>query len=90
MPKMIVTHPVVDLDRWLAGKAERAGALQGASGRNVTDHVALDGSNNIAVSFEVDDVGPIQEGLAAPPPEWAALMEKHGVLPPFAMYVQAD
>ncbi len=24
MPRLLVTHAVVDIDRWLAGKAERA------------------------------------------------------------------
>ena len=26
MPKMVVTHAVVDIERWLQGKAERAAA----------------------------------------------------------------
>ena len=27
MPKMVVTHAVVDIERWLQGKAERAAIL---------------------------------------------------------------
>jgi hypothetical protein len=49
IPKMVVSHAVVDIDRWLQGKAERA-AVIGAYATNVTDHVAADGSNNIAVT----------------------------------------
>ena len=49
MPKMVVSHAVVDIDRWLQGKAERA-AVIGEYATNVTDHVAADGSNNIAVT----------------------------------------
>lgn len=30
MPKMVVTHAVLDVDRWLQGKAERV-ALLGAA-----------------------------------------------------------
>ena len=28
MPKMVVTHAVVDIEKWLRGKAERAGAYR--------------------------------------------------------------
>ena len=41
MPKMVVTHAVVDVERWLKGKAERAAAI-GPFATNVTDHVAAD------------------------------------------------
>jgi hypothetical protein len=45
MPRMVITHDVADIDRWLKGKAERAAAI-GSAGTNVTDYVALDGSNH--------------------------------------------
>jgi hypothetical protein len=63
MPKVVLTHAVVDIDRWLKGKAERAAAI----GSNVVDYVAEDGSNNIAVSAEVGDLAALQAMLAAPP-----------------------
>ena len=28
MPKVVMTHAVVDVERWLKGKAERAGGTQ--------------------------------------------------------------
>ena len=49
MPRVVITHAVLDIDRWLQGKAERAAAIESGSGSNVTDYVAHDGSNNIAV-----------------------------------------
>jgi hypothetical protein len=49
MPKLVVVHAVADTERWLQGKAERAEAI-GAAGTNVTDCVAADGSNNVAVT----------------------------------------
>jgi hypothetical protein len=86
MPKLVITHAVQNIDQWLAGKAERE-ALLGAAGRNVTDHVAMDGSNQAAVSLEVDDVAAVQAMIAAPPPEVAEAMQKHGVMPPLTIYV---
>jgi len=44
---MVITHDIVDIDRWLKGKVERATAI-GSTGTNVTDYVALDGSNHVA------------------------------------------
>jgi hypothetical protein len=90
MPKIVVTHAVVDIDRWLKGKAARAAAIESVSGSNVTDYVAQDGSNNIAVTADVRDVDAVRAMLAAPPPEVAATMEEHGVVPPFTAYFEAD
>ena len=36
MPRVVVTHAVEDLERWLQGKAERAAALEAGTGSNVT------------------------------------------------------
>jgi hypothetical protein len=87
MPRMVITHEVVDIERWLAGKAERAAAL-GSVGTDVTDHVALDGSKRIAVSATIHDVDAVRALLDAPPPEVAAQMEAHGVLPPLTAYIE--
>ena len=90
MPRIVITHAVVDIDRWLKGKEGRAAAIESGSGRNVTDYVAQDGSNNIAVTADVDDVECFQAMLASPPPEVAARMEEHGVVPPLTTYVEAS
>jgi hypothetical protein len=87
MPRVVITHDVVDLDRWLEGKAERQAAIS-AIGANVIDTVALHGSNKIAVTFETNDLAAVQAMLASPPPEVGALMEKHGVIPPFTAFVE--
>jgi hypothetical protein len=80
MPRMVITHDVVDIDRWLKGKLERAAAI-GSAATNVTDYVALDGSNHVAVTADIDDLDAAQALLASPPPEVAAQMESHGVRP---------
>ena len=87
MAKMVITHSVVDIERWLAGKAERAATI-GAFATNVRDYVAADGSNNIAITADVHDVAGAQAMMAAPSPQAAAAMERHGVTPPIAAYIE--
>ena len=87
MPKMVITHGVIDVERWLKGKSERANAIGAMGGTNVVDHVAEDGSNTVAISADVEDVAIVMATLASPPPEMAAAMESHGVLPPVTAYV---
>jgi hypothetical protein len=87
MPKMVVTHAVVDIDRWLQGKAERA-ALIGKVASNVTDYVAADGSNNIAVTADIHDMEGLQALMSSPSPEDAAAEERHGVIQPIFAYIE--
>ena len=89
MPKVVITHAVEDIDRWLQGKAERAEAIESGTGSNVTDHVAQDGSNNIAVTADVADTEAMKSMLAAPPPEVVARMEAHGVVQPLRLYIES-
>lgn len=49
MPRIVLTHRVVDVERWLKGKGERAAAIA-SFGSDVTDYVAMDGSNQVAVT----------------------------------------
>lgn len=87
MPRIVITHAIEEPRRWLGGKAERVAAAPGA--REVTDLLALDGSNQAAVAFEVDDVESFMAMIAAMPPELAAQAESHGVIQPFTVYVEA-
>ena len=89
IPKVVITHAVVDIERWLSGKSERAAAIASGSGSNVTDYVAADGSNNIAVTADVADLAAMQGMLASPPPEVLAAMREHGVVQPISAFVQA-
>ena len=88
MPKVVITHNVVDVDNWLKAKSERSVAAAGLGAANVVDHVAQDGSNSVALTFDTDDVAGFIAALAAPPPELAAIMERHGVVPPLAVYIE--
>jgi hypothetical protein len=87
VPKMVITHAVVDIEQWVNGKAERAATI-GAFATNVTDYVAADGSNNIAVTADVHDVAGAQAMMASPSPDAAAAMERHGVTPPLTVYIE--
>jgi hypothetical protein len=89
MPKVVITHAVEDLDRWLAGEADRAAAIESGTGSNVTDYVAADGSNTIAITADVADVDALKGMLASPPPDVLAKMQEHGVVQPITAYVQA-
>lgn len=87
MPRVIITHAVQDRERWLAGKAERAEALPGATG--MTDLVALDGSSHAAIAFDFDDLDALKGVLSSIPPDMAAQAESHGVILPMTVYVEA-
>jgi hypothetical protein len=89
MPRVVVTHAVEDVQRWLNGKATRAEAIESGSGSNVTDYVAQDGSNNIAVAADVGDLAAMGAMLTSPSAEIAAAMQDHGVIPPFTVYIEA-
>ncbi len=88
MPKVVVTHNVIDIANWLQFKSERADAIAAMGGSNVVDHVAQDGSNSVSVTTEVDDVAGLMAALSSPPPEVGAVMERHGVVPPLVIYVE--
>ena len=87
MAKIVITHAVVGIERWLNGKEERAAVIS-AYATQVTDYVAMDGSNNIAVTADVHDMAGAQAMMASPSPDDAAAMERHGVLPPLTVYVE--
>jgi hypothetical protein len=65
-------------------------AIESGTGSNVTDYVAHDDSNNIAITADVQDLDALQAMSASPPPEMAAAMEAHGVVPPISAYVADD
>ena len=86
MPRIVITHAVQDVGRWLEGKTERAEALPGAT--DVTDLVAMDGSSQAAVAFDIDDLDAFRVMLSSVPPEMAAQAESHGVIMPMTVYVE--
>jgi len=88
MAKMVITHKVENVEKWLKGKVERAEAIARIGGKNVVDHVATDGSNNVAITADVDDPAAAQAALASPTPEMTAAMASHGVVPPLTAHIE--
>jgi hypothetical protein len=87
MPKVVITHAVQDIDRWLQGKAERTAAIESGTRSSVTDYLAADGSKNIAITADVADVDAMKAILATPPAQVAERMEAHGVVQPINVYI---
>ena len=88
MPKVVITHAVEDIDRWLQGKEGRRAAIESGTGSNVTDYVAAGDSKNVAITADVADPVALQGMLASPPPDVLAAMQEHGVVQPITAYVQ--
>lgn len=87
LPKIVINHAVADVENWLKYHAERVAQLSPFAS-NITEHVAVDGSKNVALTMDVHDMAGMQSALAAPPPELLAAMDRHGVIPPLAVYVE--
>jgi hypothetical protein len=54
----------------------------------VTDHVAADGSSNVAITADIHDMEGLQALMASPSPEDAAAEERHGVIQPITVYIE--
>jgi len=87
MPRIVITHKVKDVENWLKFKAERAQSLSPFA-HHVTDHVAMDGSNNVAITADVTDMAAAQASMTNPSPEMVATMEKHGVIQPLQAHIE--
>jgi hypothetical protein len=85
MPKIVVTHQVKDLAHWASKHSERVAAFA-PWGTNVVDHLAADGSNNVAVSIDVHDLPGLQKALTTP--EVQAAKDSHGVIDPLVVFVE--
>ncbi len=83
MPRIVITHPVEDVEKWVSHKDERA-AFFADYGSDVVDFLPTDGSKNIAVSVNVRDMEGLQAALETP---GAKEIEKsHGVLEPISVF----
>ena len=85
---MIIAHDVADVDQWLSFRDDRVSSIAATGGTDIVGHAAHDDSNSVAITREFGDVDVPVSGLASPPPELAATVERHGVLPPLKVYVE--
>lgn len=88
MAKIVITHKVADIEKWLKGKAERVATITHMGGKNVVDHVAADGSNTVAITAEADDPTALAAAVSSPPADVASAMAEHGVIPPVTVHVE--
>lgn len=88
MAKLVITHKVENVEKWLKGKVQRAEAIAHLGGRNVVDHVSTDGSNTVAITAEADDPAAVTAAVTSPPPDLSAAMAEHGVVPPVTVHVE--
>ena len=88
MPKVVIAHAVEDVDRWLQGHAGRAETIAAASVSNLTDFVADDGSNNVAVTADVADPEKLKSALASPSPAILGAEKEYGMVQPIRVYFQ--
>ena len=89
MPKVVIAHAVEDVERWLQGHAGRAETIAAASVTNLTDYVAADGSNNVAVTADASDPDKLKSALASPSPDILTAEQEYGMVQPIRVYIQA-
>jgi hypothetical protein len=87
MPKVVITHKVADVENWLKFHAERVAQLSPFA-TNLHEHVAMDGSKNVALTMDVHDTAALQSALASPSPDLGDAMQRHGVIPPVVAHVE--
>lgn len=87
MPKIIVTAAVKDVDAWLKFKADMTTALS-AVASDGSSYVAMDGSNQVASTWDVPDMEAFQAAQRSFSPELAAAAERAGMIPPVMIYIK--
>ena len=86
MPRVIATHAVGDMDKWLAGGKERADIFkQFSSGYRIYRHQK---ENKVALVWENVDLQKFSAVLAHPDTEKAET--RHTVRDPIDVYVEVE
>ena len=88
MPKMVITHNVVDVDNWLQYKAERAAAIRSSGGLQRGRPRRVRRQQRRRHQRRRGYAAAMMAALASPPAEVAAAMERHGVVPPLTAFVE--
>ena len=80
MPRIIVTAEVNDVEEWLTFKSEMVPAMVGvASGGS--SYVAMDGSSQVASTWDVPDMEAFQAAQSSFSAELAAAAQRAGMIP---------
>ena len=79
MPQIIVTAAVNDVDEWLKFKADMVPAMAAVASDGAS-YVALDGSNQVASTWDVPDMEAFQAAQTSFSPELVAAAERAGMI----------
>ena len=80
MPQIIVTAAVSDVQEWLMFKAQLVAALS-AVASDGSSYVAMDGSNQVASTWDVPDMDAFRAAQSSLSPEVAAAAQRAGMIP---------
>jgi hypothetical protein len=80
MPQIIVTAAVNDVEEWLKFKAEMVPAMSAVASDGAS-YVAMDGSDQVASTWDVPDMEAFQAAQSSLSPELAAAAERAGMIP---------
>jgi hypothetical protein len=86
MPRMIATHPVKDVDQWLASYAKVV-EFFAPFASEIVMYTVPDGGNTVAIALNVHDMDGLWAAHGTPAHQ--ALREAGGVLDPAVLYMQA-
>ena len=87
MPKIIVTAAVKDVEAWLKFKADMTAALSTVASDG-SSYVAMDGTNQVASTWDVPDMDAFMAAQRSFPPDLAAMAERAGMIPPVMIYIK--
>ncbi len=79
MAKIIVTAAVNDVEEWLRFKAEMISAMS-AVASDGSSYVAMDGSNQVASTWDVPDMEAFQAAQSSFSGELAAAAQRAGMI----------
>jgi hypothetical protein len=80
MSQIIVTASVNDVEEWLKFKAELVPAMSSVASDGAS-YVAMDGSNNVASTWDVPDMEAFQAAQGSFSAELAAAAQRAGMIP---------
>ncbi len=80
MPQIIVTAAVNDVEEWLKFKADMVPAMSAVASDGAS-YVAMDGSNQVASTWDVPDMEAFMAAQRSFSAELAAASERAGMIP---------
>ena len=80
MPQIIVTAAVNDVEEWLKFKEEMVPAMSAVASDGAS-YVAMDGSNQVASTWNVPDMEAFMAAQSSFSPELTAAAKRAGMIP---------